>query len=106
MKKAYSLLLLLFLCLVCFSALADVSINESNFPDEIFREYILNNIDTNADHMLSDRRIEETETINVFFSDVTNLKGIEWCDDPYRIFPAVYVFTDRDVFVITSAAVH
>ena len=50
------------------AAFADVTIDETNFPDENFRNYVLSadvNIDKNQDGVLSDEEIAETTEINV-----------------------------------------
>ncbi len=62
----------------------EVEINEENFPDENFRNYLLEYIDDgegNGDGKLSDgsENTELTiETINVSDSGISNLKGIEY----------------------------
>ena len=40
MKKTIGILVCILALLVCAGALADVMINETNFPDENFRRYI------------------------------------------------------------------
>jgi len=59
------------------NAFAAVSINKTNFPDDIFREYVADNFDKNNNKKLSKAEIEEVDRIYVSGMGVTNLKGIE-----------------------------
>jgi len=54
-----------------------IEINEENFPDEIFREYVKENFDTDGNGALS---AEEINTISIDVSDrgISDLKGIEY----------------------------
>ncbi|MBS6396947.1 MAG: DUF5011 domain-containing protein [Clostridiales bacterium] len=56
-----------------------IAINETNFPDAVFRNYVLNKFDENKDTVLSDSEIEKIESVNVMgvIDPVSNLKGIE-----------------------------
>lgn len=59
----------------------DVQINEENFPDPIFRQYIIDNFDTDTpkNEVLSAKEISNITAINVNFkSNIRNLKGIEY----------------------------
>lgn len=56
----------------------DVEINEVNFPDEIFRNYVLDKRDTDKNGFLSKNEIEKTGTVNVKNMGITSLKGIEY----------------------------
>ena len=44
---------------------ASVSIDENNFPDEIFRNYVYSNFDKNKDHKLSSSDINSVLEISV-----------------------------------------
>jgi len=55
-----------------------VEISESNFPDENFRQYISNNLDTNSDGLISPAEIRNTSYIDVTYSSISSLKGIEY----------------------------
>ena len=57
--------------------LSAVEINGENFPDMMFRLYIMDQIDTNGDGVLSGDELK-TESINVDSSGVKDLKGIEY----------------------------
>ena len=55
-----------------------IAINKTNFPDDRFRSYVLNNCDTDKDTYLSDEEIAEVTNINVFRLGITSLQGIEF----------------------------
>ena len=67
----------------------EVVINEMNFPDEVFREYVSWNLDWDGDGILSVDEREWTTGIYVDDSEIADLKGIEffpnlqslWCQD-------------------------
>ena len=55
-----------------------VEISEINFPDEVFRDYVAKNFDTNSDGFLSQHEIEEALIVDVSFNkQITSLQGIE-----------------------------
>ena len=80
-KKFLSALLLccMVLTLLPTAALADgdVAINETNFPDDDFREYIKKEFDTSKDNFLSDGEIGAVQDISVTGQSITSIKGIE-----------------------------
>lgn len=53
-----------------------IPINETNFPDEIFRNYLLSQ-DYGSDGMITDEEIAEITTIEVVEKGIASLKGIE-----------------------------
>ena len=56
-----------------------VKINEENFPDDLFRQYVLDKFDISKDGYLSDQEINAAKTINVGNKNtITTLKGIEF----------------------------
>ena len=57
---------------------ADVEINETNFPDQKFRDYVKQNLDTDGDYNLSAEEIEKVTAINVNNKKITSLTGIEY----------------------------
>ena len=77
MKKYIGLILCLLLVFLCALALADIEINEANFPDTNFREYISNEIDSDGNGNLSDNEIEVITEININSRKISDLKGIE-----------------------------
>lgn len=48
-------------------AAEEVIINETNFPDEVFRNYIKTNIDSDGNGILSNNEIQKTTEINVSY---------------------------------------
>lgn len=55
----------------------EVAINEANFPDENFRDYVLNCCDTDKNEVLSEEEIKNTIWILVNEKGIADLKGIE-----------------------------
>ena len=80
-KKFLSALLLccMVLTLLPTAALADdaVAINEDNFPDNDFREYVRNNFDKDKDDVLSDGEIGAVKDIRPTNRDISSLTGVE-----------------------------
>ena len=76
MKKWVMLILCTLLSLVYVCALAGAEINEVNYPDENFRNYV-EKFDTDRDGMLSDEEIEAVKKIDCNAESVRNAKGIE-----------------------------
>ncbi len=68
------------LSMVPLSALAadgDVAINETNFPDTVFRAYVQKEFDTNNDSVLSEAEIAGAKEIKAYSSKISSLKGVE-----------------------------
>ena len=53
-----------------------IEINETNFLDENFRQYLHNNIDNNSDGYINSFEIENTTKIDVSSCSISNLDGI------------------------------
>ncbi len=60
------------------AAEGDVEINETNFPDEVFRNYVLDEIDIDDDGVLSVEEQANTSTIFISNMGLTDAKGIEY----------------------------
>ena len=60
-----------------FAAAQDVEINETNFPDAKFREYV-KEFDENRDEKLSQEEIKSVTGINTSVNSPKNFKGIEY----------------------------
>ena len=58
-------------------AAGEVAINETNFPDEIFRNYVKNNFDNDSNNVLSEEEIAGAKGISLDESGITSLTGIE-----------------------------
>ncbi len=84
MKRIYSILLGLVLCLGLFLALPtaeaadDVTVNAANFPDANFRSYVSANCDTDGDGFLSDSEIAAVTSISVSNKSISSLRGVEF----------------------------
>ena len=80
-KRSICLLLCaLMLCTLCPAealAAGNVAIDESNFPDGTFRDYVSSNFDLNGDGSLSQDEIDQITGIQVEEKGITSLKGIE-----------------------------
>lgn len=55
----------------------DVAINELNFPDELFRNYV-KKFDSNSDGVLSRAELERVTDIRVQFYGISSIKGLEY----------------------------
>ena len=55
-----------------------IAINATNFPDENFRQFVLDNCDTDDDTFLSNDEISAVHVIDVNNMEITDLKGIEY----------------------------
>ena len=74
-----ALALVLTLSLLPMSAFAtgEVAIDETNFPDPVFRQYVLDKCDTDKNSTLSYDEIQTVTTIDCRYLSIKNLKGIE-----------------------------
>ena len=55
----------------------DIGVDEIHFPDELFREYVAENADTDGDGLLSAEEIADVHGIHVRFHGIQDLTGIE-----------------------------
>lgn len=55
-----------------------IAIDESNFPDENFRAYVLEKCDMDSDGLLSASEISNVTEINVSYENIGSLEGIEY----------------------------
>ncbi len=77
MKRRIGILIGLVLVLLCAYALADVEINDVNFPDEKFRE-AAENFDSDCDGYLSEEEIAQATAIVCAESGISSMQGIEY----------------------------
>lgn len=81
-KRLLSILLLCCMVLTLLPTAAfaadDVVIDETNFPDEGFRQHVKDKFDTNKDDTLSADEIAEAKEISVEGKPITSFKGIEY----------------------------
>ena len=71
------MVLAVMLLAMCAEAWADVEINETNFPDANFRNYVLKERDTTKDGFLQDPEITSAQSLSFVGKEITSLKGIE-----------------------------
>ena len=64
--------------LTAHAAEGDVAINETNFPDEAFRNYVDENFDTTNDDTLDAAEIAMVTSIAVYDMGISDLKGVEY----------------------------
>ena len=55
-----------------------VKIDESTFPDEVFRQYVSDNLDGNKDGSLSEDEIYDIQSLNFSEMDILSFQGIEY----------------------------
>ena len=78
MRKIFLILILILAPLSSTSRAEVVDINSINFPDDNFRAYISDNLDVNADNILSGDEIEQTISMDVNGLEISSLAGIEY----------------------------
>lgn len=80
-KRLLSILLLCCMVLTLLPTAAfaagDVAINDTNFPDANFRQYVKNEFDKNDDDVLSADEIAAVTTIGMYDESITSIEGIE-----------------------------
>ena len=84
-NKIIGLILAIFMLIGClpmniietYAADGDVQINETNFPDANFREYV-KQFDKDNDNILSQIEIDDVKGLDVSRKNITTLKGIEY----------------------------
>ena len=55
-----------------------ITVNEENFPDEVFRNFVLDNIDTNQDGELSYYEIDDVRELDISNRNIKSLVGIDY----------------------------
>ena len=79
-----------------------IEINEENFPDPNFREFVKQNLDTNGSGFLSDEEIAAVTSLNVNNQGIADLKGIEFFADLEYLSCSDNVLTELDVRKLTK----
>lgn len=104
MKRLVAILLaMLLLCTPMTGALAvqankgSITINPKHFPDKVFRNYVLKNIDKNKDKKLSLQEQNSVKQIDLYESGVKSLKGIEYFANLEKLECAYNALTELDV---------
>ena len=73
MKQLKNLFFALALCAPLTAAAQDIAINEENFPDENFRNYLLEQ-NYGSDGVITDNEIEEIISISVQDKSISSLQ--------------------------------
>ena len=55
-----------------------IAINEENFPDANFRDYVKTNFDTTADDVLTESERERVKEMDVSWKEISDLTGISY----------------------------
>ena len=77
MKKILGLIICVLAVCLSSCALADVEINEINFPDENFRNYVIGKL-AGGRYYLTDEEARETHFIRCETLTIQSLKGVEY----------------------------
>ena len=88
-----------------FCAWGSVVVNETTFPDDVFRTYVLSSnasIDKNQDGVLSDDEIAEVTEIDVSEMGISSLQGIEYFTSLMTLYCGLNQLTELDVSKNTS----
>ena len=97
MKKFIGAFFCLLFVSLCTLALADVEINEINFPDDIFRDYVKEKLDWDGNGSLSDDEIDTTLLIIVNQKNISSLKGIEYFTELHFLDCSINQLSELDV---------
>lgn len=95
MKKILCVAMVILLYGGC--AFADVAIDETNFPDENFRNYIAYVYDTNKDGILDPREVRAVKDLQVHSQRIQNLKGVEYFTALTRLSCSSNQLTELDI---------
>lgn len=80
--------------LIAVDEIEGVAINEKSFPDDVFRDYVKEELDLNDDNVLSDNEISEIDTIILDgikepkYREIKSIVGIEYFSElkDFRLF--------------------
>ncbi len=74
-----------------------VEINETNFPDENFRNYVSRRFDTDSNGILSEAEIADVNSINATFESFADLRGIEYFNALENLNCSINQLTELDL---------
>lgn len=103
MKKRLTLIIstafavMLFFSVASFAENDFVEINEENFPDDNFRMYVEENIDSDSDGVLSSSEILDCNSIEVIERGIESLAGIEYFENLTELICWGNYITDLDL---------
>ena len=75
----------------------DVVVNSTNFPDEAFQNWILNNLEAAKDGVLTAAELESITYIDCSEKQIHSLKGIEYFTSLYNLYCPFNQLTSLDV---------
>ena len=84
------------------AGLAIVQINETNFPDSTFRNYVSENFDTDKDGILSNNEILAAKRVDLDYEAVRSLQGIRNLTSLTELYCRGNSLTELDVSGLTS----
>lgn len=75
----------------------DVPLDSTNFPDEVFRNYIADEYDIDNDGVLQASEIEAVKSISLSGKGVASVKGIEYFTELDKVFVQENKLTEIDI---------
>jgi hypothetical protein len=90
---------------VIFAAEGDIAVNETNFPDENFRNWITANIKGASDGILTSTEISNVTSIIAEGKDIGNLQGIEYFTNLTSLSCSQNQLTALDVSKLTKLTI-
>lgn len=85
-----------FLPQIAYAVGGDVEINAANFPDDNFRNYLLEQ-DYGKDGVLTEEEIKNITTLNVGYREIGSLQGIEYFTALTKLYCYENLLTTLDV---------
>ena len=85
-----------------FGNKAGISITTTNFSDDVFREYVSSNFDTDSDGYLNDEEIAAATVISLENTSITSLDGVKYLTALYVIYGDNSQLTALDVSGLTA----
>ena len=76
---------------------AGIAIDETNFPDPAFRNYLIETYDFAKDGILTDEEIKNTKRLFLDIDSIKSLKGIEYFTDLKKLFCFFNEITELDM---------
>ncbi len=74
-----------------------IAVDSVNFPDEVFRNYVSDNFDTDGSGYLSDSEVAAVTEIDVIGEDIYSLQGVEYFTELQKLYCMYTGITSLDV---------
>ncbi len=79
-----------------------IAIEETNFPDKVFRDYVLLTADSDNDYVLSEKECSDITSIMIDgtvgeYTNLTSLKGIEYFPNITKLYCTLTNLSDVDI---------